>query len=368
MTPPTCLRSGLARYRASGAAVGIWLTCSGCQSDFFFEQPVDEAGLRERAIQGLKLGLLYRDNPQVRAQAIEALAEVAPEQGVLWFRECLRDEHAGVRFAACMALGQVHHQASSPVLLTRVEDPDPSVQAAAIGALHRLGDARFTSQLAALLLNHPSAEVRRNAALVLGRLAEKSSLHLLRRALRDRDDGVRLQVYEAMAGLGDKRARQHLSIVAHDGLGFRQTFALMALARLRRRELLEVFRYRLEEGPHAETRLASAYGLGMLGYEDGLDLAKRLLDFDSPDRTVEDDPPEQQIMRIRSLAALALGAIGNKSALSKLKRRMEAQDDPRVQVAAARAILMILERRRIAESHQTPPVPQPEGGDAGSSR
>jgi HEAT repeat protein len=50
-----------------------------------------------------------------------------------------------------------------------------------------------------------------------------------------------------------------------------------------------------------------------------------------------------QIMRVRSMAALALGAIGDPAALPALKHRLEAQDDPRVQLAAARAILEILE-------------------------
>jgi len=354
-----CNRRSLPRFARPGrlglAAATIVLACAGCGRPRWFEPPVNEPALRERAVQGLKLGLLYRANPEVRAQAIEALAEVAPEQGRLWFRECLRDEHPGVRFAACMALGKIRDRQAEAVLLTRVEDADASVRAAAIGALHRLGDTRYTSQLADLLLRHPSVQVRRNTALVLGQMQEASSLRLLRRALRDRDEGVRLHVYEAMANLGDKRARQHLTIVAHDGLGFRQTFALMALARLRDRAYLDLFRYRLAEGPHPETRLAAAYGLGLLGYDDGLELASRLLDFNSPDPNLDDDPPEQQIMRIRSLAALALGAIGDKSVLGKLKRRMEAQDDPRVQIAAARAILAILK----------PPPVSPASADLG---
>ena len=46
--------------------------------------------------------------------------------------------------------------------------------------------------------------------------------------------------------------------------------------------------------------------------------------------------------RVRSMAALALGDIGDRRALKALTKRMQTPDDPRVQLAAATAILMIL--------------------------
>jgi hypothetical protein len=56
-----------------------------------------------------------------------------------------------------------------------------------------------------------------------------------------------------------------------------------------------------------------------------------------------DDPPELQVMRVQQMAALALGAIAQRSALGPLAERMQKCDDPRVQLAAATAILMILD-------------------------
>lgn len=212
--------------------VSPWLTLSlallwtaGC------EAPVNEFHLRQRALEGLKAGVRFEDNPAVRAQAIEALQQTAPEEGVLWFQQGLRDEHPGVRFAACMALGAMQHAGSRELLLTRVHDDDASVQAAAVYALHRLGDVTYTSRLAELLLRHKDPNVRNNAAFVLGELGDPSAIPLLRRAVHD--EAVAVQAVEAMAKLGDERAFQQLTIFTHDFRGDRRMVAINALGMLR---------------------------------------------------------------------------------------------------------------------------------------
>jgi HEAT repeat protein len=69
------------------------------------------------------------------------------------------------------------------------------------------------------------------------------------------------------------------------------------------------------------------------------------LEYKPGDSHLIDDTPYNQAMRVRSMAAQALGDIGEAEALPALQGRLEAQDDPRVQVAAAKAILQVLGRR-----------------------
>ncbi|UCG32574.1 MAG: HEAT repeat domain-containing protein [Phycisphaerales bacterium] len=323
-------------------AAGVLLVVlTGCQQVSL--ERVHEIELREEALRGLKAGARYEANAVVRAQAIEALGKVAPGQGTPFFLEALRDPSPVVRFAACMALGSARCKDAAELLRLRLEDEEGSVQAAAVYALHRLGDQGHTSILADKLLRDPDVRVRRNAALILGELGEAGSIRLLKHAARDRDEGVMLQATEAMALLGDPKARQQLAVQAHDGAGHRQALALIAMGRIRDPRFLPAIEYRLKEGPYPETRLAAARALGQYGREDGLKLALKELDFVPSGKGLPEDPPENQIMRIRSMAALALGAIGDPAALPALKRRLEAQDDPRVQLAAARAILEILD-------------------------
>jgi HEAT repeat protein len=287
--------------------------------------------------------MTFPDNPAVRAQAMEAAGEVLDEQGVIGIREGLDDEHPGVRFAACMALGKLGDRASLPAIRSRVNDPDPSVRVGAYFALERMGVYAYRRAWRNALREHENPEVRRNAALAMGHLDDKAVMPILRSACSlDDDEGVRLQALEALARLGDRDAINRFIFDAYGAIGYRQPFALLALGHVSDPQVATALRSQLHNALHLETRLAAARSLGTLGYREGFDLAMESLDWNDADENLPDDPPANQIMRVRSMAALALGDIGDPRALRALRLRMEEPDDARVQLAAATAILKIL--------------------------
>jgi HEAT repeat protein len=61
----------------------------------------------------------------------------------------------------------------------------------------------------------------------------------------------------------------------------------------------------------------------------------------SSHREVKNDPARNQTLRIRQLAVHALGAMRDKRALGRLAELMNTEGEPRMQVAAAKAILEI---------------------------
>ncbi len=126
------------------------------------------------------------------------------------------------------------------------------------------------------------------------------------------------------------------------GIGPEEVFAISALAATHDPVYAEGFRYKLATATHIETRLAAARGLGLLGFDDGYDVALRALRSVRPVRPSASDSPEGQTLRARQMAASALSAIGRVDALPALDRLLERSRDPRVQVSAARAILEIL--------------------------
>ncbi|MCP4589882.1 MAG: HEAT repeat domain-containing protein [bacterium] len=320
---------------------GAILACIGCTGPL---PRTERVSLRDRALYALKSkGPSYTAMPSVRAQAIEALEQVAPESGRSRIRAMLTDPHPGVRFAACVALGSLDDRLSKVVVEKRLTDPDASVQAAAVFALHRMGDPRYSEQLATFLLEHEDPAVRRNAAMLLGRLGEEGAIALLARVMTTKDDALRLQALDSMARLGSREAVQELKFTAYSGEGAQQTLAVLALAELRDPTLTDLFQIRLERARHLETRLAAAWGLGHLGSDAGYSLAVGSLSFSAPKRAGQKDPPEVQTMRVRQLAARALGAIGKPEALPALCERMDHDVDPRVQLAAAMAIVQLTE-------------------------
>jgi HEAT repeat protein len=323
--------------------LSVWLACaSGCGSSVMGLS--EQRQLRTEAIRCLKT-LSLDDSALVRCRALEALSEVAAKQAVEEFKIRLVDEYWGVRFEACVGLGQARASYARSDLRKLLKDPRDAVRAAAIYGLHLGGDQSETTQLAAMLLSHKEATVRRLVAQLLGRLGESKSVKLLSIAIKDRDEGVRWEVTAAMARLGDEKALQQLVFLANSGFSDAQTFSLLELAMLAEPKCTDLFKYRLAEGPHLETRLVAARGLGCLGYRDGLKLCLDTLKSSKPNLSpdvVRRDPPEQQIMRRRSMAALALGAIGDRSALPALQQAMRTGRH-QVRAAAAKAIIEIVD-------------------------
>ncbi|GMU24915.1 MAG: hypothetical protein AMXMBFR13_49860 [Phycisphaerae bacterium] len=301
--------------------------------------------LRELAVRYVHRGLQYPETPAVRVHAIEASADVLGAEGRVLLRKGLKDEHPAVRFAALIALGRVKDPDAREDIRALTLDRNPHVRIGAYFAMERLGDPSYRGLWADLLRRHEDPAVRRNAALALGQLEDERVMALLSAAAStDKDEGVRLQALEGMAMLGNPEAISRFLQDSFGGTGYHQPFALLTLGHVDDARIPPALRTRLEAAPYLEARLAAARSLGSLGYHDGYGLALRSLNWNSVRPDVPDDPPENQIMRVRTMAALALGEIGDRQALPVLKQRMETPDDPRVQLAAATAILMILDR------------------------
>jgi hypothetical protein len=80
----------------------------------------------------------------------------------------------------------------------------------------------------------------------------------------------------------------------------------------------------------------------MLGASEGKALALRSLQSPTVRDNDMNDPPSSQIVRAKVIAAAALGAIGHVDSIGPLRTMLEDSGDPRLQVAAARAILEVL--------------------------
>lgn len=314
---------------------GAWAT--GCVD------ALDNTEIRSFAIAIVQEDLADEIDPGIRAQATEAAIEVFGEEGRLVLREQLKDPHPAVRFAAAMALGQHRDRTASERFVELTGDPDASVRVSACFALERIGETGFRRTWADLLLRHEDPQVRRNAALAFGRLEDARVIPLLRRAsIEDDDEGVRLQAREALALLGEQDAIDRFIHDAYGGTGFRQPFALLTLGQVNDTRVIPTLRRGLDNAPYREARLAAARSLGMKGRDDGFRLAVRSLTWNAPETNLPDDPPANQIMRVRSMAAMALGEIGDPDALEPLFRAMLDDPNRRVQLAAATAILKIL--------------------------
>jgi HEAT repeat protein len=143
---------------------------------------------------------------------------------------------------------------------------------------------------------------------------------------------VRIQAAEALWLLGDQRGLEALLAYAISVFPDDQIIALHALAEPRNLRAAQELRSELTE-VYPEVSLAAARGLGMLGSDEGWHVAI------TGAKSVE---PRQ-----RSLAALAMGAIGRCDLQPPLATLLK-DPDPSVRISAATAVLQLHQPSQVA--------------------
>lgn len=284
-------------------------------------EPLDET-LHAAALRSLSFAADSND-PDLRANAIEALQKTSPNAAYDVALTGLSDSDENVRFAACMAVGSLHiTEAHNRLLAMRQNDPSQVVQVGVRFALHSLGDKRFSHDLEGYSRS-PFPQIRGKTALVLGLLHEPSAVVVLRPMRHDTQDTVRLQASASLWLLGDSEGLDDLLSGALSGYPDDLILATLSLAEPRDQRVAQHVRANLTTD-YPEVNLAAARAMGMLGSDEGYVIAM--------DGTKSSDP------RQRFLAALALGAIGRSDAQQVLATLLT---DPnrRVQVGAATALL-----------------------------
>lgn len=270
-------------------------------------------------------------DPFLRCNAIEALSDVDPANAAGPITTGLDDLEPSVRFASALSAGQIRLKSVYPRLLAMANDNDLRVQAAVRFALHRLGDTRLSHDLEKLAGN-PDFKVRASTAQVLGLLGEVSATDILVSLMSDSSAPVRIQAAEALWRLGDERGLQALLAYSISKFPDDQIIALEALAEPRNPRAIQQLRSELTED-YPEVSLAAARGLGMLGLDEGWRVAI------TGAKSIE---PRQ-----RSLAALAMGAIGRSDLQPPLATLLK-DPEPTVRISAATALLQLHSPSQVA--------------------
>jgi len=324
------------RHVAVCLSVLLPLSMTGCQRLNARLDADERAELRRRAT-GLLIRAAQGDVDVVCCNALEAFVDVAPQEGLPYFRAALDSESPLVRFAGCAALGEVGDKASLKQVQRCLSDEDPRVRLGAAFAAYRMGDTGQARILVDALNNSEDANLRADAALLIGRLSESGAVKRLRLRINDnkeKSQKVKIHINAALARLGDKTGLEELMRYAqYDALS--RLIALQCLCDVADPQSRDALLYRLEaEDEYLEAKLIAARALGKIGSGAGFELALKNTRYSGDDA--------QGTMRVRSLAALALGAIGDQRGLPQLRELAETESDPRTQVAACYAIRQIL--------------------------
>ncbi len=356
--------------RIPGWVAGVVMTAglmAGCQGMFESQESkiVVDPQLARVDAQTVLLQSVHSNDPIVRTNAVEAISRTLGAKEGQVLLQSLSDPAVSVRYAAAMSVGDVAYRPAMPSLVKIVEDPksDQRVVAAAIYALHRMGDNRFTGQLA-VLLHSELDEGRASAATVMGKMGEASAMGPLKSMLTDeKSPAVRLALVEALARLGDARSAQMLESYAKQYFLDLRLVVIPTIGELRvqgaQRILTQLMEY--TKNP-PQVRVAAAGALGMLGVYDkeGFLLVQTalqnpdtmLLEFYGKKHTISD----VERSSLQQIAAVALGRMDNQSALGILHPYLQEQD-PAVRVAAAMATLQLLANQPVITDVSNPEAP-----------
>jgi beta-lactamase regulating signal transducer with metallopeptidase domain len=170
----------------------------------------DNPAVRQQAMQALAqmqsplafepmVAALKDTNADVRHQAAFSLAQLDDARAVGPLTAALKDSVADVRQQAAFALGQLHAKEAVQALVAALEDADDDVREQAAFALGQIGDPSATPGLIQALSSDRKADVRQQAAFALSQLGDAGAVDALTTAMqKDADPDVRQQAAFAL--------------------------------------------------------------------------------------------------------------------------------------------------------------------------
>lgn len=183
-----------------------------------------------RAIEYLKR-LLTDPYLDVQESAVESLSVFGGRMDGRDFLAGLGDKNPVMRKNSALLLGRLGLMEALPALGFALKDENISVRSAVVDALSSIKTAE-AADLLILALTDEDPDIRAFAALSLGGLAWMPSVEPLCLLLNDQEDMVRVCAAKALGALGDARALPALMSLLLDTNGFVVAAAIDSLGRL----------------------------------------------------------------------------------------------------------------------------------------
>ena len=323
----------------------ILLVAAGCNGI----TQVDPQGLQDQALQQLRDDVNSRD-PLLKVRAIEACVNLRLDKAPDICMKAVRSPVPMLQFAGAMGFIELPISSAEPALRELLSSEDGSVRLAAIGALHRLEKHEYSQELIDAL-GSPDRKIRGDALIVLGRIGDKSAIEAIQPLLENESiESVRLQAAEALVLLGDENALPKLQLWQYSTNYQERVFAVLLMGQVQPSPDFTADLLQSLDDPNQLVQMEAAKSLGLLGNQAGYAKAVKYLNPSSmTKRSIAqqigvgpDDPQLQnEITKIRSAAALALGEIGQWDAAKHLAKNID-DKDPHVALAAAYGSLKLL--------------------------
>jgi HEAT repeat protein len=278
---------------------------------------------------------VIRDEPDTSVVRVgmSALERLRTTAAIAELEQLVSASSASTRGGAIRALGRMESKGSLPRILKHLggeQETDPLL--AGVEVLPVLSGGSNPQVVATLLdlLRRstivPQVEVAAIGALGLQRAA-RAEPPLIARLSSDRPEAIRSAAAVALGNLESPSAVREDALIntLNDASPSVRESAVFALGRIGARGAVKPLASLLADGSvDANIRAATANALGDIGARETTDLLVKSLDDDSP--------------QVRSAAAAALGKVGDRSVLKRLREVQDKDKDSYVRLAAETAI------------------------------
>ena len=311
----------------------LGLLLSGCGQKIQKQNP----GMTKTQMDAYKIigDALSSDNPIVRVNAIEIAATTQQETFMPTIQKLMHDPYVPVRFASCVAVGEMQYILARDTVNELLRDNDPNVTVAASYAMVKLDYPEYLLVLRGAVTGGNNPTIKANSALLLGKLGDKSSIPLLYQLMSDpgSNDMVAYQAAEALASLGDDRIFEKLWGMLMSAYADVKITGVKAMGTLGTTQAENALLSVLED-PILEIRLAAAEQLGKMNNKSG---QKVVLEVFQNNLNMTADFQSRE--RINTLTAMAIGEIGTPN-LTKFLPQLMKNESPFVRLAAAKAVFV----------------------------
>jgi beta-lactamase regulating signal transducer with metallopeptidase domain len=198
-----------------------------------------------------------------------AISDATREQVAKALANALNDENPAVRQQAMQALAQMRSPLAFEPMLAALKDTDPDVRHQAAFSLGELDDPRAVGPLTAALKDSV-ADVRQQAAFALGQIGDASAVQPLVAALKDADEDVREQAAFALGQIGDPSAMPGLiQALSSDQKADVREQAAFALSQLGDARAVDALTTAMQKDADPEVRQQAAFALGQVFGREG---------------------------------------------------------------------------------------------------
>jgi HEAT repeat protein len=270
----------------------------------------------------------------IQVNAIEIVAKTHSIKFMPQVRRMLKSPIVPVRFASCLAIGDLRYSLAGSDIELLMKDRNENVRIAAGYAAYRLG-SEGSYKLLVTSLKSPDQTVRANAAMLLGKSGNKQALKHLWYALSrtENSDPVKYQATEAIAMLGDSKISQKLWALLISKYAEDRIDGVRAMGSLGGEQAQGALITNSLEDHVVEVRLAGAEQLAAMGNNSGESVVIEVFRKKLADQM---DPRSQE--RVKVFAAHAIGELGTPRVTKFLPKLLK---DPSkfVRLAAAKAVI-----------------------------